>query len=483
MYEVRAYGKLLICRAADTDSLAAYMRYVVPDEIYTDYYDGDPSDLSANCEDRVDYCGLEIYTMLDGAIIAAASYYEGRMLDRVFLGDPQFSRLELDRRLRYLLRGVFIRRSMLGMTRGEDFDFGGRECFYDSTGTLYYVKYINGDGYATMDFDNEYGGCKDGHIINRGGDSGDSSGSGSGGNTGGNTGGGNTGPGPGAGGPGPGGPGTGGPGAGVGGGGPGDSGSGDDDPKPELPPDSQDPKPQDPIGNKPRPWRPYPVKPIDPTPSDPIPPYIIPIPDPDDPDEPEEEKPCADSLNYEANPLLEMQISDDNKSWKSNTWGYVRRDRKGAKFHDGLDLKGIEGETLVYAMYSGVVTRCVSCQPNRISSTEYPDGYSGDMNAAGNRLTIRSTLPNGQTIEVSYWHLDVEDSNPYTKEFKEWKTNIARGQIIGVVGTSGNAYGGHPHLHVKVHVDGTHYEDETNNPFNYLYTKFSALDGNIIRDC
>lgn len=89
----------------------------------------------------------------------------------------------------------------------------------------------------------------------------------------------------------------------------------------------------------------------------------------------------------------------------------------------------------------------------------------------------------GEFYGFNYWFLDVSENNPYTKEFIEWKSYIKPGQIIGVVGTSGNAYGGLPHLHVKVHVDGTHFENQTNNPFNYLYTKFDVHDGHIIRDC
>ena len=63
-YGVRAYGKLLVVKSMQTDSLSTYMRYLVPDEIYATFYDGDLSNLFANCEDRGDYCGLELYTTL-----------------------------------------------------------------------------------------------------------------------------------------------------------------------------------------------------------------------------------------------------------------------------------------------------------------------------------------------------------------------------------------------------------------------------------
>lgn len=170
-YGVRAYGKLLVVKSMRTDSLATYMRYLIPDEIYASFYDGDLSDLFANCQDRGDYCGLELYTTLDGAVIAAAHYYEGSLLASVFVGDAGVSRSERSRRLRNLLAGVYISRRIVGPTRGvDDWDFGGKNCFYDSRGTLYYVDYIDGVGYATVDVYGTRGPCVDGiEEVNPGG--------------------------------------------------------------------------------------------------------------------------------------------------------------------------------------------------------------------------------------------------------------------------------------------------------------------------
>lgn len=146
-----------------TDSLSTYMRYLVPDEIYATFYDGDLSNLFANCEDRGDYCGLELYTTLDGAVVAAARYYEGTLLAFVFICDTRMSEFERSWRLRNLLAGVYINRRIVGPTRmTDDWDFGGKTCFYDSRGTLYYVDYIDGVGYATVDVDGTRGPCIDG---------------------------------------------------------------------------------------------------------------------------------------------------------------------------------------------------------------------------------------------------------------------------------------------------------------------------------
>ena len=162
-YGVRAYGKLLVVKSMQTDSLSTYMRYLVPDEIYATFYDGDLSNLFANCEDRGDYCGLELYTTLDGAVVAAARYYEGTLLASVFICDTRMSEFERSWRLRNLLAGVYINRRIVGPTRmTDDWDFGGKTCFYDSRGTLYYVDYIDGVGYATVDVDGTRGPCIDG---------------------------------------------------------------------------------------------------------------------------------------------------------------------------------------------------------------------------------------------------------------------------------------------------------------------------------
>ena len=162
-YGMRAYGKLLVVKSMQTDSLSTYMRYLVPDEIYATFYDGDLSNLFANCEDRGDYCGLELYTPLDGAVVAAARYYEGTLLASVFICDTRMSEFERSWRLRNLLAGVYINRRIVGPTRmTDDWDFGGKTCFYDSRGTLYYVDYIDGVGYATVDVDGTRGPCIDG---------------------------------------------------------------------------------------------------------------------------------------------------------------------------------------------------------------------------------------------------------------------------------------------------------------------------------
>ena len=159
----------------------------------------------------------------------------------------------------------------------------------------------------------------------------------------------------------------------------------------------------------------------------------------------------------------------------------------GTKLHDGIDLIGVTGITPVQAMHPGVVIRVVTEQPDKIYDSKlnryvFPPDYTGDDNGAGNRLTIRSTLPDGRTVDIYYWHLDIKDRNPYTQKFKEGDT-IRRGQAIGMVGWTGNANKNFPHLHLKMQFPGTTPGDSQNNPEPYLYTKFDPETGKVTRSC
>lgn len=477
-YVVESHSKVVVVKSPTTDSLACYIRVCIPDEFYAGLYDGNIADMTLNCEDRIDYCGLEYYATQEGTPVAIVRYSEGVCVDAAYLYDEFLSEEERGQRFAEIMGDMWV-------VRNEDFRMSGEkerdEWLYGPPGAIFIDASLA--IYVYVDTDND--GRSDAVTQfpwGRGGSSGDS-------NTGSESDPGNNMPGfpwylfpdPGPGGSGgsggSGGNGAGSPGAGDATGrvdevGDYDDGSGTDSgdsgASPGLPPIKGEFPPLD-------------LDPVDPTPFDPIRDNPINKGDEESEGEEAEKKPCADSLAHEANPLMKMRISDDNASWKSNTWGYVRY--KGAKFHDGLDLVGTAGETLVYAMYGGLVVRVISSQPNRIDSHNYPAGYVGDKNAAGNRITIQTTLPGGKVIQVSYWHLDVKENNPYTQKFEAWKSYVEPGQVIGVVGITGNAYGGVPHLHLKTYVKGTERDDATNNPFGFLYTKFDGEDGNVIRDC
>lgn len=199
--------------------------------------------------------------------------------------------------------------------------------------------------------------------------------------------------------------------------------------------------------------------------------------------------PCYDLSKNEADPFKDATISEDNQSWKKNVFGMTRDNGSGpgTKLHDGIDLIGQSGVTPVQTMFPGKVTRVVSGQPNKIlneitGKPEYPLGYSGDRNDAGNRITISSDLPDGTKIETSYWHLDVKANNPYTQKLKVGD-NIQQGQAIGVIGYTGNSNKDFPHLHLKTAIPGKTKNDSLNNPEKYLYTKFDPKTGKVNRNC
>ena len=194
--------------------------------------------------------------------------------------------------------------------------------------------------------------------------------------------------------------------------------------------------------------------------------------------------PCYDLNRNEVDPFKGATLSEDNGSWKKNVFGWNRN--KGKKFHDGIDLIGQSGVTPIQAMHPGKVVRIVTGQPDKIDNDDgdmiYPPGYSGDKDGAGNRLTIRSIMPDGKVVDIFYWHLDIKDRNPYTKRLKVGD-QIQRGQVIGILGHTGNSNKDFPHLHLRIQFSGTNQKDPTNNPELYLYTKFSSETGEVTRDC
>lgn len=194
--------------------------------------------------------------------------------------------------------------------------------------------------------------------------------------------------------------------------------------------------------------------------------------------------PCFDDEAGEADPLMMMKISDDNGNWKKNIWRGVRYNKNKTtgvlekRYHGGLDLAGEAGVTPVYAMYGGKVVNVISNQPERTGPNKsYPPGYTGDKDNGGNRITIRSVLPDNKIIQITYMHLDVKEKNPYTQIFTKGET-VKPGQKIGIVGTTGNAHGMKPHLHISVKVDGV-----ATDPSLYLYTKFDSQTGVVTKTC
>lgn len=470
-YLTRCWARLTVVKDRATECIETYVRFIIPDSWYAEQYgtENDLGELFANCDDRDDYCGLELYTTLEGRAVAIASYCDGRIVHGVFTHDRRYSQRERYRGFLKILGDVRVTRARpaAGTRDGSTHHIlRAVDWFIDSAGGCYITVDNDGDGVAEaattweqwLDMrqeDDAFRGC---YRMSSGGNGGASGGEGAGGVYGGSVNGSDKGDAEGSGNPaapnpdlpydlpyiGP-----------TGGGTPGGTGDGGTEGIPGSGPPGGISNWGSSLLPNPIPWDDDIVT---------IPLMTI--------------FPCFDDEAGEADPLMMMKISDDNISWKSNTFGYVRRDKyNNPKFHDGLDLAGEAGVTPVYAMFGGTVTLVVSGQPERISPEDYPSWYKGDDNAAGNRITIESILPSGKKIQITYMHLDVKEKNPYTQIFTKGET-VKPGQKIGIIGTTGNAHNMKPHLHIQAKENGN-----SVNPIPYLYTKFDSKTGLITKNC
>jgi murein DD-endopeptidase MepM/ murein hydrolase activator NlpD len=101
----------------------------------------------------------------------------------------------------------------------------------------------------------------------------------------------------------------------------------------------------------------------------------------------------------------------------------------GTCIHDGIDISNNTG-TPIYAADKGTVVR---------AQTTY-DGY-------GLNVVLRHTLPDGSTVYTLYGHL-----SGFSVAAGE---TVSRGQLLGVMGSTGNSTG--PHLHFMI-IDGAGYD-------------------------
>ena len=108
------------------------------------------------------------------------------------------------------------------------------------------------------------------------------------------------------------------------------------------------------------------------------------------------------------------------------------------RFHAGMDFTAPTG-TPIYATANGTV-----------SSAGWKQGY-------GNCVEIN----HGFGYETLYGHMSVIKARPGQQ--------VKRGEVIGLVGSTGKSTG--PHLHYEVHLRG-----EIMNPANYCYMDLSPAE-------
>lgn len=119
--------------------------------------------------------------------------------------------------------------------------------------------------------------------------------------------------------------------------------------------------------------------------------------------------------------------------WFSNDWGYPR---SGGRTHKGNDLFADRG-TPIIAMADATIRNIDR------TDTYVPGTSRGDLGG----ISISYWLDAGE-----YWYFShLESIEPGLSEGQA----IAMGQVIGYVGTSGNAYNTPPHAHVGRYVGGT----------------------------
>ncbi|MFS4457316.1 M23 family metallopeptidase [Maribacter sp. 2304DJ31-5] len=157
------------------------------------------------------------------------------------------------------------------------------------------------------------------------------------------------------------------------------------------------------------------------------------------------EKPCVSDDGKKANPLNTIQVLGTiNSGIPGGLYGNGR-----GRFHDGVDLEASVG-TPIYSIYGGTVDFSIT------SHTEGEDWdergtWTGDRNGAGNRIYISSTV-DSDNYQFGYWHLSEVETNPNTGEPYKAGDTIAQGDLIGYVGTTGNANSDDsagPHLHLR----------------------------------
>lgn len=190
--------------------------------------------------------------------------------------------------------------------------------------------------------------------------------------------------------------------------------------------------------------------------------------------------PCRDIQSGKSSPLVNLALAPPNPNIIGGAiWGNDYRKFKNGdpKHHQGIDFATYIGEP-VYSMFDGVVfADPVVSQPNR-DGDDYPPGYNGDKNNAGNRIKIASNV-NGNNLEVAYWHLQLGGTiNPNTGQFYKSGDIVKVGDIIGYAGITGNANPSVPHLHLTIIKNGAEI-----NPQEYIYGIISATTTTIIINC
>lgn len=187
---VTTHSRIVVMKSHETGESAVYLRVFIPDK-----YESDLSGCALSCEQRHDFSGLEYFSKLDGEPVAAARFRNGRITDKVFLGDTSMAEKERIFRFNSLMGGITVCRCNRATRIMDDIAQlkPGTKIEDKSTGAIYICVDTDGDGKSdalTMNFrDFDDDNCGGGGSSSGGGTSGDSdSGFGGSGDSGGNSG-------------------------------------------------------------------------------------------------------------------------------------------------------------------------------------------------------------------------------------------------------------------------------------------------------
>ncbi len=128
------------------------------------------------------------------------------------------------------------------------------------------------------------------------------------------------------------------------------------------------------------------------------------------------------TIEIAASPSLAFPVKEEHKPRIISVWG-VDRDG-GRRSHEGIDIQAAK-RTPVVASADGIVTRV------------------GDNNLGGKVVFMR---PEGKNINLYYAHLD--------EQLVQSGQRVKEGDVIGLMGNTGNAKNTVPHLHFGIYENG-----------------------------
>lgn len=158
-------------------------------------------------------------------------------------------------------------------------------------------------------------------------------------------------------------------------------------------------------------------------------------------------------------------IADGNTNWVDRTYPYGGTQGGTLQTHHGVEFINPRG-TPVLAAAGGTVF---------YAGDDLTTTFGPTTSYYGRLVVIQHNFqsPEGQPVFSLYGHLDRWDV--------ETGQQVEQGDVIGVVGATGVAYG--PHLHFEVRVGDPHSFSATRNPELWIYPffKFGTLAG-IVTD-